>query len=64
MAHGGSQARGRIEDIAVGLCLSHSHAGSEPHLQSLPQLTQCQILNPLSEAKDLTHVLMETSQAP
>ena len=30
MAHGGSQARGRIGAAAAGLRQSHSHAGSEP----------------------------------
>ena len=53
-AYGGSQARGRIRAVAAGLhrstatrdpsriCdLHHNHrcAGSEPHLQSTPQLT-------------------------
>ena len=37
-AYGGFQARGPIGAIAVGLCQSHSNAGSEPHLQSTPQL--------------------------
>ena len=32
VAHGGSQARGLIGEIAVGLCHSHSNARSEPHL--------------------------------
>ena len=36
MARGGSQARGRIEAAAAGLC--HSNAGSEPRLQRIPQL--------------------------
>ena len=33
VAYGGSQARSRNGAIAVGLCHSHSNAGSEPHLQ-------------------------------
>ena len=37
-AYGGSQARGRIRDVATGLRQSHSNAGSEPHLQPTPQL--------------------------
>ena len=36
--HLGSQARGRIEAAAASLHHSHSHAGSEPCLQPLPQL--------------------------
>ena len=38
VAHGGSQARGRIGAIADSLCQSHSNAGSEPRLQPTPQL--------------------------
>ena len=38
-AYGGSQARGQIGAVASGLRLSHSNAGSEPCLQSTPQLT-------------------------
>ena len=37
-AYGGSQARGQIGAIAVGLHHSHSNAGSEPHLRPIPQL--------------------------
>ena len=37
-AYGGSQARGSIGTIAVGLHQSHSNAGSELHLQPTPQL--------------------------
>ena len=35
MAHGDSQAKGPIRVTAA----RHSHAGSEPHLQPIPQLT-------------------------
>ena len=31
-AHRGSQARGQIRAVVVGLCHSHSNAGSELHL--------------------------------
>ena len=34
----------------------------EPHLWPTSQPQQCQILNPLSEAKDQTHILVDTSQ--
>ena len=38
--YGGSQARGRIIGVvATGLHQSHSNAGSELHLQTVPQLT-------------------------
>ena len=52
MACGSSQARGQIGAIVAGLCHSHSHAKSRPHLRLTPQLTECRILNPLSEARD------------
>uniref|UniRef100_A0A8D1RPQ0 Large ribosomal subunit protein mL42 n=1 Tax=Sus scrofa TaxID=9823 RepID=A0A8D1RPQ0_PIG len=32
VAYGGSQARGLIGALVIGLRCSHSHAGSEPHL--------------------------------
>ena len=35
---GGSQARGLIGAVAARLCQSHSNVGSEPRLQSTPQL--------------------------
>ena len=37
-ARGGSQARGLIRDVAVGLCQCNRNLGSEPHLQPTPQL--------------------------
>ena len=39
VAYGGSQARGRIGDVAAGLHHSHSHAESEPCLQPTPQFS-------------------------
>ena len=47
MAYGSFQARGQIGAVAAGL-----HHSSQ----------QCQILNPLSEARDQACVLMDTSQ--
>ena len=35
---GDSQARGLIRAVAASLCQSHSNAGSELHLQPIPQL--------------------------
>ena len=46
MAYGGSQARGQI-----GVAAADLHHSSQ----------QCQILNLLSEARDRTHILMDTS---
>ena len=37
-AYGGSQARGPIRAVAVDLRHSHSNAGSEPHVQPIPEL--------------------------
>ena len=53
MAYGSAQARGQI-----GLRHSHSSTRSEPHRSSW----QCQILNPLIEARNRTCKLMATSQ--
>ena len=39
VAHGGSQARGRIGVIAAGLHHSHSNSGSKLRLRPTPQLT-------------------------
>ena len=55
-AYGGSQARGLIGAVAAGLHHSHSHAGSELRLRPTPQRTA------VSEARDRTLVLMDTSQ--
>ena len=60
-AYVGSQARGQFGATATCLHHSHSNAGSKPHLRPTPQLMQRQILNPLSKARDGTHVLMDTS---
>ena len=55
--------RGPIGATAAGLCHSQSNSGSKQHLWATPQLTQQhQIPNPLSEARDQTCMLMETSQ--
>ena len=64
MAYRGSQARGRIRARAASLRHSHSNVGSEPRLRLTPQLTATagSILNSLSEARDQTCVLMDTSQ--
>ena len=51
MAYGGSQDRGLIRDVALGLRQSNSNAGSEPRLQPTPQLTATPIVNPLSKGQ-------------
>ena len=62
MAHGSSQARGRIGATAANLHHRHSNAGSELRLQLTPQAQQCRILNMLSVARDQTHNLMVPSR--
>ena len=65
MAYGSSHARGRIRAAAVHH--SHSSARSEPHPISICDLCyslqQGWILDPMSEARDQTHILMDISQA-
>ena len=57
MAYGSSQARGQI--IAVVAGLHHSHSTT---LDLYHSSWQCQILNPLSKAKDQTCIFMDTSR--
>ena len=61
LAYGSSQAEGWIGATNAGLRDSHSNMRSEPHLQPTPQLTAMQILDSLSEARDLIHLLLDTS---
>ena len=62
MAYGGSQARGGIGAVAAGQHHSHSNMGSEPYLHLHHSSQQFCILNPLSEARDRTHVLMDANR--
>ena len=48
--------------VANSLCHSLTNTGSKPCLLPTPQLMATLILNPLSEAGDRTHILMDTSQ--
>ena len=63
-ACGSSQARGRIRATAAGLHHGHSNARSEPHhiCNVHHSSRQRWIFNPLSEARDRTHILMDPSQ--
>ena len=60
MAYGNSQARGGIVAAAASLHHSHSNARSDLHLR--PQLMAMLILNLLSETRDRTCILMDTSR--
>ena len=57
-----SQARGRMGAISASLHHSHRNARIKLHLQPIPQLTATWILDPLSEARHQTCVLMDASQ--
>ena len=59
MVHGSSKARDQIRATAASLHQSHSNVRSQPCLQPTPQLMA--ILNPLREARDRTHILMDIS---
>ena len=59
--YGCSQARGQMWATAAGLHHSYSNMGSKPRLQPTPQLRQCQIFNPLNEARDWSHILIKTA---
>ena len=61
VAYGSFQARGQIRATAAGLHYSHTTTRSEDHLRPTHSLWPSQILNPLSEARDQTHILMDTS---
>ena len=58
-ACGGSQARGLIRAVAAGLC--HSSVGSKI-CDLYHSSRQCQMLNPLSKARDQTRNLMVPSR--
>ena len=60
-ACGSSQARGLTRATAASPYHCHSHARSKPLCDLHRSSQQCQILNPLKEARDRTHVLMDTS---
>ena len=62
VAYGSPPPRRQIRDAAAGLHHSHSNTTSEQNLQLMPQLTASQILNPMREATDWTHIFMDTSQ--
>ena len=61
-AYRSCQARSQIRASAAGLYHSHSTAGSEPWLQSTPQLMATPIHDSLSDSRDQTRILLDTSQ--
>ena len=64
VAYGGSQARGQIGAMAASLRHRRSNTGSKLPLWPTPQLTAVLDPGPLSEARDQTRILMDTSRIP
>ena len=62
VAHGGSQARGRIGAVATGLRQSHSNADPSRVCDLYHSSWQRRIVNPLSKGRDRTRNLMVPSQ--
>ena len=62
MAHGGSQARGPIGAVAVGLHQSHSNRIQASSATYTTAHGNAGSLTQLSEARDGTHVPRDTSQ--
>ena len=62
VAYRSSQGRHQIGATAAGLCYSHSNTRSRCICDLCCSLRQGRILNPLSEARDPTCILMDTSQ--
>ena len=56
---GSSWVRGQIRAAAAGLYHSHNNAGYKLHLWPMCSLLQCWILNPLSEARNQTRILID-----
>ena len=61
-AHGSFHTRGHIRATAVSLHYSHSNAGFKTCLWPIPQLSSCQIPDPLSKVRVWICILMDTSR--
>ena len=59
-AYGSCQARGSIRVAAINL--RHSHVGPKPYLDLYHSSGQRRIPDPVSEARDQTRMLMDTSR--
>ena len=60
LAYGSSGARGQMGAAAEAYTTTTATPDTRCICELHCSLLQCQILNPLSEAKDQTHILMET----
>ena len=61
VAYGSSWARGLIGAVDASLQHSHSNMAAKLQLRPTPKVMARWILNPLSEARDWTHIVMDTS---
>ena len=62
MAYGSSQARSGIRAAAARLYHGHSNAESSCICDLHHRLQQYWVPNPLRQARDITHILMDTSR--
>ena len=62
MAYGSSQARVPVGAVAATLCIATATTDLNLVCDLHHSSWQCQILNPLSKAREQTHVLMDPSQ--
>ena len=62
VAQGGAQARGRIRAPAEAYFTATASPDQSRICDLFHSLQQCQILKPLSEARDYTCILMDTSR--
>ena len=60
-AYGSSQVRGQIGAAVPAYMTAHSHATSKPNCDLHHSSQQLRILDPLSEARDRTLILMDAS---
>ena len=61
-AYGSSQARGQIGAVAAAYTTATATRDPSCVCDLHHSSRQCQILNPLSEARDQTHILMDTGR--
>ena len=61
-AYGSSQARGQIRGAAATYTTATAMLDPSHICNLCRRLQQCQIFNPLIEARDQTHILIDTSQ--
>ena len=63
-AYGSSQARGQIRAVAEAYTTAMATWDPSHIVDLCLSLQKCQILNPLSQARNQTHILTETTSSP